>query len=380
MSTTTTSPNMLLPVPIPGADPSPQYAIDIDSCMTIIDQHTHSPGSGVQITPSGLNINADLPLNGNNLTLARTLRLQTQASTPSGASDLGCLYKNATDLFYIDGSGNNIQITQSGGIAGSPGSIANLTSPASASYVSLSSTFVWQSAANTAANMDAASYLLRNSSANSFALTLSPPNAMAANYSLVLPSLPSVQSIMTLDSSGNITAPWTVDNSSIYVNANQISVKPGGVTKTDLSTFTYSTQTLSVPVSNYSNSTTTPTTFKNPSNVTVSCTITTTGRPVMVMYAPDANNQVNGIALLQVVGVGATGQFTVFNGTTDIGSYSIAGTSTGYVSANSLNTIDFTVLGVPGTYTYTIQANLQGASAGWSVRASGGNIIAFELA
>lgn len=202
----TISTNMLLPIPGVGNEDGPQYAVDINNCLTIVDQHNHTPGSGVPIPSTGININADLPFNNFNLTAARTLRLQTQGSTPNGASDLGCLYRTGVDLYFIDGSGNNVRITQSGGVAGSPGSIASLTSPASATYVSASSTFVWQSDTNIAANMDFASALLRNLSANSKALTLSPPAAMGANYSLILPSLPAATYALTLDTSGNITA------------------------------------------------------------------------------------------------------------------------------------------------------------------------------
>jgi len=203
---TTTSSNMLMPVPVVGSESGPQYATDVNNCLTIIDGHNHTPGLGVQIPVSGLNINADLSLNGNNLTAARTLRLQVQNSTPAGSSDLDCLYVTGVDLYYIDGNGNNVRITQSGGVAGSPGSISNLTSPASAAYVSADSTFVWQSAANTSANLDCASILIRNLTANSKALTLNPPNSMGSNYSITLPSLPAATSFLTMDTSGNISA------------------------------------------------------------------------------------------------------------------------------------------------------------------------------
>lgn len=199
------SPNMSLIIPTTGVTAGPEYANDVNSSLTILDAHTHSPGSGVQVTPSGLNINADLSMGSNNLTLARSVRFQTQASPLALVTDLGCLYESGVDLYYNDGSGNQIRITQSGGVVGSPGSISGLTSPASATYVSVDSTFVWQSAANTPANTDTASVILRNLVANSKGLTLSPPNAMAANYSLVLPSLPGSTSFLTLDSSGNIS-------------------------------------------------------------------------------------------------------------------------------------------------------------------------------
>lgn len=198
-----TSANMNLPVPVVGVDPGPDFANNINASLTLIDAHDHSSGSGVQITPAGLNISSDLAINGNNLTLIRSARFSPQASPLSLGTDLSCAYVSGVDLYFNDGSGNQVRITQSGGVAGSPGSIAGLTSPASATYVSANSTFVWQSAANTPANLDAASVILRNLVANSHGLTLSPPASMGANYTITLPSLPGSTSFMTIDASGN---------------------------------------------------------------------------------------------------------------------------------------------------------------------------------
>lgn len=198
---------MSLPVPVVGVDPGPQYATDVNACLTIIDQHDHLTGSGVPITSAAININGDLPFNNNNLTSLRSLRLQPQvAPIPATGLDLGCIYESGVDLYYNDGAGNQIRITQSGGVAGTPGSIANLTPPASASYVALSATFVWQSAANTAANLDTGSIILRNLTLNSKGLTLSPPNAMGADYSIILPALPASNLPVSIDNAGNMTA------------------------------------------------------------------------------------------------------------------------------------------------------------------------------
>lgn len=223
MAFTDASTYMNLPIPEIGVDPGPQYALDINTCLNIIDQHNHLPGLGVAIQSAALNINADVPFNSNNLTGARSIRFQAQSS-PLAASgvDLNCLDVGGVDLYYNDGAGNQVRLTQNGGVAGSPGSIGGLTAPASVNYVSLNQTYVFQSAANTPGNIDAASYIFRNLAANSKGLTLSPPAAMGADYTLILPALPAQQSFMTLDQLGNITAPWTVDNSTIKIVSNQL--------------------------------------------------------------------------------------------------------------------------------------------------------------
>lgn len=196
--------NMKLPVPIVGQDQGPDWASNINTSLTIIDQHDHTNGSGVPITPGGLNINSDLPFAGNNITQLRSLRLQPQAPPiPATSPDITCLYVSGVDLYYNDGTGLQIPITANGGVAGSPGSIANLAAPASASYSAGSSTFVFQSDVNTPADLDAASILLRNLTANSKALTLNPPASMGVDYTLNLPALPGATSFVTLDTSGN---------------------------------------------------------------------------------------------------------------------------------------------------------------------------------
>jgi pectin methylesterase-like acyl-CoA thioesterase len=84
---------------------------------------------------------------------------------------------------------------------GPTGSITGLTPPASVSYGF--GTFVFESNVNTPANLDAGSIILRNIVANSHGLTLSPPAAMSADYTLTLPSLPASKEPVTLDTSGN---------------------------------------------------------------------------------------------------------------------------------------------------------------------------------
>lgn len=236
MSGETISPNMNLPIPAVGVTQGPVYAQDVNSCLNIIDGHTHNPGYGAQITSAALNISADLTFGGNSAINLKSTRYTVQTSPLSGALDLGCTYVSGVDLYFNDENGNQIQVTQNGGIAGSPGSISNLTSPASASYVAGNSTFVWQSAANTPASMDGGSVILRNIAASSKGLTLAPPNAMGADYTITLPALPASQKFMTLDASGNASAPWAVDNSTLEISLNTLRVKAGGITTNELAT------------------------------------------------------------------------------------------------------------------------------------------------
>lgn len=197
---------MNLVVPGVGVEPGPAWANDINADLSILDGHNHSAGQGVQIQPNGININSDLPFNDNNATMLRSVRFSAQGSPiPNSGSDVGCLYVSGNEIYYNDVSGGNqVKITNNGSVNAGAGSISGLPSgTASASFSA--GTFIWQSATNTAANMDARSYVFRNSSAGSKGLTLNPPNAMAADYSLTLPALPGSQSFMTVDVSGNMS-------------------------------------------------------------------------------------------------------------------------------------------------------------------------------
>lgn len=200
----TLSPSMNLPIPTVGQQPGPEYALNVNAALTLIDQHDHTAGNGVAITPQAININEALTFNNNPLTSVSYTQFTPQTSTPSA---LDTFYVKGVDAYFIDGNGNDVRITQSGGVAGSPGSITNLTLPASVTYVAVSKTFVFQSDVSAAANLDGASVLLRNITPNStYALTLQPPATLSNNYSITLPTLPASTSFLTMSSSGGMVA------------------------------------------------------------------------------------------------------------------------------------------------------------------------------
>jgi hypothetical protein len=237
MADTTPTIYMGLPNPNPGVATGPAWATDLYNSLVLVDAHDHTSGSGRQITPDGLNISSTLPLNNQLLTGAKAYTMAVQGSLlPGTGSTVGALYVNGVDLYYNDISGNQVRITQSGGVAGSPGSISGLISPASASYNPGSTKFVWQSDANVAARLDCGSIFMRNATAGSNALLLNPPTAMGANYSLTLPSLPVSTKIMTLDATGAMAGAYMLDNSTINLlgGGTTIQVANFGITSLQL--------------------------------------------------------------------------------------------------------------------------------------------------
>lgn len=234
MANETLSPNMSMPIPGVGLTDGPQWASDLNASLNILDSHDHTPGYGVPITVAGLNINADLPIGANNITGVRSLRMNVQAAPLATASDLGCVYVSGVDLYYNDELGNQIQITQSGGLAGTPGSISNLVAPASAAWVSADATFVWSTSPAVAAAMDAGTLIIRypgsypTPSGNYIALQA--PAALATGYALKLPpALPLASGAALTASTAGVLGYTNVDNSTIAITANQYVVQASGL-------------------------------------------------------------------------------------------------------------------------------------------------------
>lgn len=199
----TLSPYMNLPVPVVGNEAGPQYATDINNSLSRIDSHNHTAGSGVTLSQASLNINGSLLLNNNPLTTISYAAFSLQPTAPTASTAPNSLYVDSNgNLHYINtttdiqvSSGNALNVTSSGISSGS----------ATASFISSQLT-VYSNASNaTPGNISGGSLLLGNNLANSNYLTLSPPSAMAANYTLVLPSIPVQTESLQIDTSGNIT-------------------------------------------------------------------------------------------------------------------------------------------------------------------------------
>lgn len=341
MPSTVTSTNMAFPIPVVGDDIGPQWAYDINACLNIIDGHDHSPGSGVQIGAAGLNIDGDFTLNSNNIISIRSARFTSQSVALSLPTDLRCLYVVSSDLYYNDGSGNQVRITQGGGVAGSPGSIGSLVAPASATYVGATPAFVFQSAATTPAHLDGGSVILRNISAGSYGLTLQPPT-LTANYALTLPSIPAGTSFMTMDNAGVMAA--SISTSQGITRSMQAAVGQ----QISSSTGTFST---------------TSATFVDVTNAEV--TITTTGRPVFLMMVSDGGGSISAIYRS-----GAGGRMDVAftrNGTVISQSQGEAFPGFGLFHLDPVSA---------GTYTYKFQVL---STAGATVICYYSKLIAYEL-
>lgn len=133
MANTTTTPFMLLVLGIPEVEIGPEWAEEIVTALGRVDSHDHTEDNGVQITPAGMNINADLEMNGFALLECKYLELANQGAT----AGIGLLYRIGNNLWYNNAAGVPIQIT-TGTVVNAPGSgVISADSPASYPYTVL---------------------------------------------------------------------------------------------------------------------------------------------------------------------------------------------------------------------------------------------------
>lgn len=181
--------NMGMSLPDPSVTTGPTWAQDLNDALDVVDQHDHSSGKGVKVPAAGLNINADLSFQSHNINAVRTVRLDSQSTTPSGSDDIRVVYSKDGELAYRDASGNEVILTSGGSVAGATGTITGLTSPASAAFNSVSGLFSFlkdSSKPGKVAVSDIKLYEYDNASAA--AVTIASPASLGAAYTLTLPT------------------------------------------------------------------------------------------------------------------------------------------------------------------------------------------------
>ena len=111
---------MSLNEPSVGQTAGPDWATEVNENFTTIDQHDHTSGKGVQLTPSALNINSDLEFNGN---AAIELKRLTFDSSATGSGTNYSVYQSGGNLYWYNGSGQAVQITNGANVKTTGGSI-----------------------------------------------------------------------------------------------------------------------------------------------------------------------------------------------------------------------------------------------------------------
>ena len=140
-----TTPNMNLQLPTVTVTLGPEWASNINDAFSVVDQHDHSSGKGVKISPAGLNINSSLTFNNNRAINVSGSQFQSLSATQTGASNANLIYVVGGNLYFTNGSGAVVQITSGGTLLPSPGAITSYDrqSVSSNLVISPASTFVF---------------------------------------------------------------------------------------------------------------------------------------------------------------------------------------------------------------------------------------------
>jgi len=215
-----------------------------------------------------------------------------QLSPISQPTDLACLSVAGVDLYYNDALGNQVRITQGGGIAGSPGSITGLVAPASAAYDAGNAKFIWESDVDTPAAMDGGPVTIREIAANAEGITLQSPAALPASYSLTLPTtLPSTADSLLLTDTSGVQSYLAKGNAYQLLGMDSSGTSLGYLTQVQRSNLPTVGQQISGSSGNFSTSSTG---YVDVTNLSV--TITTNGRPVVLGLLWDGTAGTGGAA------------------------------------------------------------------------------------
>lgn len=359
--------------PTPEVTQGPEWAQDINTILTTtIAEHNHqSPNGGVPLTQDALAIDGNLSLNGNQLTNVNAVGLETLNAPASGSNRL---YNDSGDLYYTDGNGTNVRITENGSLsAASFGGISGLSgTQGSATFAGLS-TFVWKKEATEYATMENGPVKIYsgNDAAPTSGITLVGKDGLASDvtcslspFNTVLPQdLPVTQSFITLTTTGEQTA-------SVSFNK--------GITKGMVQSGSTGTSQLAAWVQ------TTPTTWQNSG---LEVTLTTTGNPVLLSLQGYQSSNGGGAApaipagCIRVEGTAAstitkyfvrfskTSGSTTFFGDTEFYTNTIVNQDAGgyYTYDFPLNITYLVTTLAAGTHTFRVQGQLSdnAANATW---------------
>lgn len=171
-----------------------------------------------KVTPAGLDINANLSFRSGVTAYAATDLLKANFSSQSSPLNAGlhpvAAYASGGDLYYNDGSGNQIQMTAAGAVnVSSAGGITGAgygTGGVEVNWDSGNSKYRMRSGTATDAfgDVECDDVRLNDGSTNFVTLTA---GSMAADYTMTLPTaVPAAQSLVQMDASGVLTASNTL--------------------------------------------------------------------------------------------------------------------------------------------------------------------------
>ena len=203
------TPNMTLTIPTVGnaavPDGGPGYATEINAAINLIDAHDHSSGKGLPVTQNGINITGALPFQTNPATGLTYIGLTNQTAA---LSTTRTLYNVNGELYWTDGSGNQVAITAAGAVnTGATGNLSGMDGSAAVTYSAITKTFTFtQSAAFPAKVAHGDLLLYETVAAAAQTITIKAPAGLANTFTLTLPgALPATNALTQFSTAGVIS-------------------------------------------------------------------------------------------------------------------------------------------------------------------------------
>lgn len=213
----------VIPTPGPGGTPGPLWAQQVNTALQTIDSHDHTPGKGVPISVASLVVTQDLSFASFGITDLSRL-VFTSVGSPFTGSNIVSVANG--ELFFNDGSGNQIQITAGGGLnAASIGGIGGdyVGSGASVFYTSAVSTFSFTSAPGIPAKINAGDIIITSLDGTN-SVTLNNPNTGSSYTLQFMDALPGANALMAI-SSGGVLSNAIIDTASLSLSGGNIAVR-----------------------------------------------------------------------------------------------------------------------------------------------------------
>lgn len=134
-----------LNLPTVSVTVGPDWANEVNAAFEVIDSHDHTSNKGARVPSAGLNINAELDFQSNPISNLSQLKLISNDSTLTGASNANSMAVTNGDLYYTNSSGTAVQITSGGSVVTSAGALQTVETQAVSSNITISpsDTFVF---------------------------------------------------------------------------------------------------------------------------------------------------------------------------------------------------------------------------------------------
>src|SRR5215217_2079037 len=377
------TPNMNIITPVPGTTPGPGWATTLNDGFTTVDSHNHATGNGVKITPAGLNINTDLPLNDHLVTSVGAVGLTTLPSTIVTAATVNNVNG---DLYWTNGGGTPVQITSGSSVQSSSSTVsrnydASVTISANTTILA-SGTVSFYKVDTTSANQITLPAASAVASGRFYEFVDSTGLCATNNITFIRAGADTMNQsatniVLTYGFAGarfvsDGVSNWSVSffNGAVQIGTAQIAnnaittakiadaaittikIADGAVTKAKQAALAW--QLSAGSSGSYFTAQTTPQDVTN-----MSVTIASNGRPVIIALIPDGTTNFGSLGVDRPSGVAADAYFYVVRGaSTVVARYNLAiggasGALASRVPPGCLMAIDQQVA---GSYTYKIQA------------------------